>query len=373
MKQQKNWPKAFIQKILRTILALTLAITIGSLALIPDNALANSSLAGGRAEVVPFSSATVKQQTETNYKISWRSRRVGAVNISVSTSQNGEAEWKLIARNVRKSSLSVTIPAALAHADRVWFRIQLDKYKPITIADRNIKLEGAPNFRDLGGYLTKTGKWISMGKIFRSGDLSKLSNKDLDKLKRLNITTALDLRTTLERRIAPNRIPAGISEHQLNVTGDPLKPFPEVKNVKEARNVARSMYRDLVTSPISQEAYGALLDKITEAEGATVIFCNAGTHRTGLGASLVLDLLEVPSRAIEEDYLLSNEMLREENQKILSQIPQEKRAVHAVSLTADRSFLRAAFTQIRRTRNYYKGKLNITTEDAARLQKRLLS
>jgi len=39
---------------------------------------------------------------------------------------------------------------------------------------REVKLQGASNFRDLGGYTTKDGHHVKWDKVFRSADISKL-------------------------------------------------------------------------------------------------------------------------------------------------------------------------------------------------------
>jgi protein-tyrosine phosphatase len=49
-----------------------------------------------------------------------------------------------------------------------------------------INLEGAYNFRDLGGYFTSEGKKTNWGKLFRSDNLSTLTKADLKKIEKLN-------------------------------------------------------------------------------------------------------------------------------------------------------------------------------------------
>jgi len=46
---------------------------------------------------------------------------------------------------------------------------------------RMVKLEGAINFRDIGGYKTSSGKIVKSGILYRSADLSKLTENDLKK------------------------------------------------------------------------------------------------------------------------------------------------------------------------------------------------
>ncbi|MFK5108492.1 tyrosine-protein phosphatase, partial [Klebsiella pneumoniae] len=43
---------------------------------------------------------------------------------------------------------------------------------------RKVDLQGAVNFRDIGGYKTNDGKTIKWGKIYRAAEINKLTNQD---------------------------------------------------------------------------------------------------------------------------------------------------------------------------------------------------
>ena len=75
------------------------------------------------------------------------------------------------------------------------------------------------NFRDVGGYRTADGSWVRMGVAYRSGDLSKLTAKDLAELRRLGIATIYDLRTDAEVTAGPDQVPAGAKDFRENVIG----------------------------------------------------------------------------------------------------------------------------------------------------------
>ena len=68
------------------------------------------------------------------------------------------------------------------------------------IGARRLALEGAYNFRDLGGIKTVDGKWIRWGQIFRSDGLSKLTPADYSRLNAIGISLVCDLRTRDERK-----------------------------------------------------------------------------------------------------------------------------------------------------------------------------
>ena len=55
--------------------------------------------------------------------------------------------------------------------------------------DRHINLIGASNFRDLGGYETEDGMRLKYGVIYRSDNLSHLTDIDLKKINEIGIKT----------------------------------------------------------------------------------------------------------------------------------------------------------------------------------------
>ena len=61
-------------------------------------------------------------------------------------------------------------------------------------AQRILKVEGAVNMRDLGGYSTIDGKHVKWNMLYRSADISKLTDADLDTLKKRKISYVVDLR-----------------------------------------------------------------------------------------------------------------------------------------------------------------------------------
>jgi protein-tyrosine phosphatase len=68
---------------------------------------------------------------------------------------------------------------------------------------RHIALTGAPNFRDIGGYRTADGRTVRWGQVYRSGQLSALTDIDYERLVQLGISVICDLRDDDERRDAP--------------------------------------------------------------------------------------------------------------------------------------------------------------------------
>ena len=89
---------------------------------------------------------------------------------------------------------------------------------------RRVVLEGAPNFRDLGGYATADGRRVRHGELFRSGVLSDLSDADLAVLTGLRIATVVDLRSAIEIEERPNRLPPGALAIEVPVSDVSMSP-----------------------------------------------------------------------------------------------------------------------------------------------------
>ena len=66
-------------------------------------------------------------------------------------------------------------------------------------AARRLPLDGAHNFRDLGGYATSDGRTLRWGVLYRSDALADLSDDDLAYLGRLGLRRVVDFRSPLER------------------------------------------------------------------------------------------------------------------------------------------------------------------------------
>ena len=81
---------------------------------------------------------------------------------------------------------------------------------------RMITVAGIINARDLGGLTTREGKTIRKGLLLRSANLSRATEADLTKLRQdYRLSAVIDLRTAVERKEKPDRIPEGV-EYRIN-------------------------------------------------------------------------------------------------------------------------------------------------------------
>ncbi|HEY0330856.1 MAG TPA: tyrosine-protein phosphatase [Rhodopseudomonas sp.] len=213
---------------------------------------------------------------------------------------------------------------------------------------RHLALEGASNFRDLGGYPGKDGRSVRWRQIFRSSHLAQLTGADIAVLRGLGLKTAFDLRGVKERLgtmccvddIAVHSLPIEpaimLALRDRIIAGAPL-------SVGETAELMRESYRDFVHN--NTQAFRALFTHLLEDHAPLVIHCTAGKDRTGFACALILHALGVADATIIEDYLLTNRHYRLDDATARSlPLPAD---ITAVLVSVEDSFLAAAFDAIR--------------------------
>jgi protein-tyrosine phosphatase len=194
--------------------------------------------------------------------------------------------------------------------------------------ERQVKLEGQANFRDLGGYSTTDGRRVKWGLIYRAGQLNKLSDADLAKLKELKIRTVVDLRGTAEAESrGKDRLPEGARSvsYPIDVTSLPKEEKEESTSTGSSAGRTDFMLQATRSIMINRtDVYASLIRDLVEPQNRPLVFhCTAGKDRTGVGAAIVLSLLGVPWETVRDDYLLSNYYRRDENEKELKSIRED--------------------------------------------------
>jgi protein-tyrosine phosphatase len=176
---------------------------------------------------------------------------------------------------------------------------------------RLVALEGAPNFRDIGGYRTADGGQVRWGRVYRSAALHRLTEVDVAAIKRLELRVVYDLRMDEERGRAPSILPDGLRCELLPIGGTAAKT-KELTDLVLQGNLRRvppdflvRIYESMIES--SAFTFGRLLTKLSEAGNTPALFhCTAGKDRTGISAALLLSILAVDEVTILDDYELSN-------------------------------------------------------------------
>tara|TARA_B100000214_G_scaffold36822_1_gene23175 strand:+ start:73 stop:819 length:747 start_codon:yes stop_codon:yes gene_type:complete len=181
--------------------------------------------------------------------------------------------------------------------------------------NRHVNLIGASNFRDLGGYETEDGMKLKRGLIYRSDNLSHLSEEDLQKINEIGIKTVCDFRSDFEL----DEFPSLFSEKTLpKLKHIPIKTLGtrdlrelSIKDDVTSEEMAREMQHHYVLYVHQhKKKYRDFINLVALGEIPLVFHCFAGKDRTGFGALLYLGLLGVKKETIIEDYLLTNKFFK---------------------------------------------------------------
>ncbi|MFW2440284.1 MAG: tyrosine-protein phosphatase [Arenicellales bacterium] len=194
---------------------------------------------------------------------------------------------------------------------------------------RHVPLDGQTNFRDLGGgYETTDDRVVKWGEIYRSGELPRLSDKDLDRIESLDLRTVVNFLTPEETEArGKDRLPGGIREIAAPLSDDIDNDLAQV--VLEARKTGdfssvlpefnADIHRVLIKEATAE--YAALLRAAADPVNRPLVFhCSHGVHRTGTAAAVLLSALGVPWETVREDYLLSNKYRAEEIDRRLEEL-----------------------------------------------------
>ncbi|WEB45358.1 tyrosine-protein phosphatase [Streptomyces yunnanensis] len=317
------------------------------------------------AHGIPFTDAKVTQQTDGSFTVAWKAPAVGSVTVYVGD--------RAVAHGGPEASVTVR---GLPAADRQWFRLVPDQGDPLTLADRSLHLESAPNFRDAGGYRTTDGRWVKMGVLYRSNGLHGLSDADLAKLQRLGIRTDVDLRMPGERAEGPDRVPAGARYIAADVLGEDLKgDLPPTAAASE--RMMTDTYRWLVSKPSALDAYRSLFLLAGSSGFSPLVYhCEGGKDRTGWGNAALLTALGVDRDTVMRDYLATNDYLAERNAATLAEQTPEMAARLKPVLDARATYLNTAFDEVTARFGsfdaYLRDGLGLNKQDLERLRETLL-
>ena len=268
---------------------------------------------------------------------------------------------------------------------RYYFELLPDGGRGIVVAERRIPLDGAVNFRDLGGYEAADGRRVKWGRIFRSDHLSWLSDVDQNLIRRLGIKLVCDFRTPAEVSRAPDLLPEDDSVDYLhlpivNSQLDPANAFEMIKK-GDLSWLTMEFMMDNYIECIDRfgDVWGQVFRRLADAESRPMVFhCTGGKDRAGICAALILLALGVPEQTVVYDHGLSDvfnaDRLKEIHKRIESfGIAPGKLAPY---LTAPRELIVSLLEHLRETYgsavDYLKTKAHTNDQILARLKEDLL-
>ena len=172
-------------------------------------------------------------------------------------------------------------------------------------------MKGIINFRDYGVYETTDGKKMKSGKLFRAANLGKASQEEMQWLKDLGIGTIMDLREDFEVEKSPDPIIEGIEYVQVPASSLDMKEIKHDNHGAQEgfdRNRMIQIYQEL---PLGNKAYARFFDVLLHTDKGVIHHCTAGKDRAGVAAALVLLLLGVSREDALNDYLKTNDNIRD--------------------------------------------------------------
>ena len=236
-------------------------------------------------------------------------------------------------------------------------------------------LQGASNFRDIGGYRNTDGRQVRRGQVFRSDHLAGLTTDDVARLQSLGIAHSLDFRGVAEYTATPYAIP-GVQRVALTIEPTVIARMRTlvaqgvVPTTEETVELMRETYRDFVNR--NAEIYGQFLKHLLEQTTPQVFHCTAGKDRTGFAAALLLSALGVDRTTIEHDYLLTNQLYKRDARLEGQGHPHVMKVLWQVQP----EFLQAAFDEVDAQHggmtDYLHGAIGLSPQELAELQRMLL-
>jgi protein-tyrosine phosphatase len=219
------------------------------------------------------------------------------------------------------------------------------------------ELSGGWNFRDVADGATA----VRPGRLFRSGELSRLDDDGRATLREVGVTDVVDLRAKREvARRGPGLVPDGVEIH--------LLPFPDLgaeESETEGQAPHEAAFQKLLTGdadmselPVDEAATRYMIDEYRRfptrngaqralhrvvtllAAGRPVLtHCFAGKDRTGFVVATVLETIGIDRDTILADFLLSNAaapQLRERISEMIAQRSQTELTPEVVAFTEAR-------------------------------------
>jgi len=174
-------------------------------------------------------------------------------------------------------------------------------------------LQGASNFRDIGGHTGTDGRRVRHGLVYRSDHLAGLTPDDHRALEPLRITHSLDFRGQAERAALPSVLPGAASvnlgiEPTMVVRVKALLAAGQIPTEAETVALMAHTYQSFARNAIP--TYARFFQHLIEQPTPVVFHCTAGKDRTGFAAALLLSALGVDRDAVMTDYLLTNQLYR---------------------------------------------------------------
>lgn len=186
---------------------------------------------------------------------------------------------------------------------------------------KKIDLKTMRNTRDLGGIVNKSGLKIKKNRLYRSGELSRISAEDANTLyENYNLRTIVDFRNELEMKERKDIIindQRYIKNTIISISAAGGTHDEEAAKRKEemalragtithyAKQGMEMFYMDMFEDYGSRQ-FGKFLREVLNADAGILWHCAIGKDRVGVATAILLRILDVDDETIMKDYLYTN-------------------------------------------------------------------
>jgi protein-tyrosine phosphatase len=299
-----TWRTAVITHRPPLAFALVLALAVGFGGGAPVAFSAASTITGASCEQLDAASYRIEYQAQPG---------AGAIRIYASARPDRiDSDTPLVTTRSNPVDVSVAL-----RDRRVYFHLKPESGPTRVVATRRIPLEGAINFRDLGGYPAADGRFVRWGLVYRTEHLTSLTPRDYQYVGRLGIRLICDLRTPGEREKAPTKW-MGAAPEFLRA---PVMTDADLAGAR-ASVPAEEFKRRLAAASKGQpppgsgnydrfvleyaDSYRQVFRRFVSGELPAAAHCTAGQDRTGVFSAMFLTMLGVPWDVVVQDYLLTS-------------------------------------------------------------------
>ena len=258
--------------------------------------------------IVPYTPKAEVVREADGLRLQWQ-ETADSIHIDTSTNSNQiDTFYKTV------SNSTAVVLSDLDPKRRHYFRLTFEggnwNGRRLTVAERVLPI-GVVNFRDVGGYETKDGRFTKWGKLYRSGALLNLDETDLAYLQHLGISAVCDLRSAEESDKHPDLLPKNVSYQKLPVLDLARWTkwrglFAILFNREKLHDFMIEGYTKVMIDD-NPQVVRHIFERVAESSGLPLlIHCTAGKDRSGSSMALLLHSLGVPRETILADYTLSN-------------------------------------------------------------------
>lgn len=193
------------------------------------------------------------------------------------------------------------------------------------LGEMKLSFDKLVNFRDMGGLKTEDGRILKTGILYRSDDLSRMTENDLKNLDECRIKVICDLRSPKEHKTKQSRLlPHGrfrVMNMPLHLEGTQASKrqiidfFFGRAGAEHFKKFSRAYYRYMAVE--STLEIKKIIDLLAQEQNLPVlIHCTAGKDRTGFISALIQLIAGVPYPIVVQEYLVTNDLYKSRLEKL---------------------------------------------------------